>query len=294
MKKHWILLLAAILFVIGVFTCIIHGNNFQIGEFAIKYFSAGDHALGVFSIGMFSIGFFSMGIFSIGLFSFGIFNIGLYVIGILTISWRKRFPDLFLEMFQSIGIGTKRPLFVLLLLGVTFAASAQEPHKFQLSGGFGGPFINVSTITSKPSIAIGGGGAAVFNNGLFVGGFGVGTSDMLTVKSSVINYKLQVEYGGFWLGYIRKLYKKYKISASMKAGFGEAKMIDDSQKQLYYDDIVVFSPEISISRKISGISAIELGAFYNAFTDINFQNYRNKDFSSLGVSLKFKFGGGYF
>lgn len=294
MKKYWILLTAAILFLIGVLTCKLHGNDFHIGSFVIRYFSSGDYALGVFSAGKFSIGIFSIGIFSIGIFSIGIFNIGLYSIGLFVIAWRKRLPQLFLSHFKSLDKDLMKPLVLLLFVSISFAASAQDLTKIRLDGGFGGPIFNSSLIASKPTFAIGGGGAMVLNNGLFIGGFGIGTSDLVTVDSKYDNYKLQVEYGGLWLGHIKRLKSNYRITTSLKTGFGAAKLKNDKLKQLYYDGLVVFSPEISIGKRINYYSSIELGVFYNIFTGINFQDYHNKDFSNLGISLMFKFGGGYF
>jgi hypothetical protein len=90
MKKHWILVTAAILFVVGVVICAMQGNDFQVGHHTLHYFSAGEFSMGIFAAGTFSIGVFSIGIFSIGIFSIGIFNIGLYAIGIFVLAWRKR------------------------------------------------------------------------------------------------------------------------------------------------------------------------------------------------------------
>lgn len=294
MKKYWILLAAFVMFVVGVLICILQGNDFHIGSYTLRYFSSGDFALGVFSAGIFSIGVFSIGIFSIGIFSIGIFNIGLFAIGLFLIAWRKRLPLSFSQHYKSTRNVIKKPLLVLMLVALSITVSAQKNKKITIEGGYGGPIINSSLIASKPTLSIGGGGAMILNNGFYIGGFGLGTSDLVPVSSKYDNYNLQVEYGGFWLGYIEKLKKGYRISTSIKTGFGAAKLKNDHLGQLYYDDLVVFTPEISLSKRINCYSSIELGVFYNIFTGISFQNYHNNDFSNIGVSLMFKFGGGYF
>ena len=91
MKKHWILLTAALLLIVGVVLHVQLGNMFSAGTYSSNYFAAGDYAIGVFAAGKFSIGIFSAGIFSIGIFSIGIFNIGLYAIGFFILGWRKRY-----------------------------------------------------------------------------------------------------------------------------------------------------------------------------------------------------------
>ena len=101
MKKYWILVTAIVLLIIGIFTWVFHGNDFQIGSFTLRFFSSGEYAMGIFSAGTFSIGIFSAGIFSIGIFSIGIFNIGLYAIGIFVIGWHKRLPGLFSNQNKS-------------------------------------------------------------------------------------------------------------------------------------------------------------------------------------------------
>ena len=95
MKKHWILVTAVALVVLGAVVVATHGNQLSIGNFNFKYFSAGQYAMGVFAAGDFSIGIFSAGIFSIGIFSVGIFNIGLYALGFFVLGWRKKLPSFF-------------------------------------------------------------------------------------------------------------------------------------------------------------------------------------------------------
>lgn len=298
MKKYWILLTAVILFLIGVFTWNLHGNDFHIGACILRYFSYGDYAIGIFAAGKFSIGVFSIGIFSIGIFSIGIFNIGLYAIGLFVIAWRKQLPQLLVSHFKSLNKELTKPLQILVIVftmaGISLTIKAQDKTNFRINGGFGGPIFNSSIIVTQPTLAIGGGGAMVFNNGLFVGGFGLGTSNLVPVNSKYPNYKLLVSYGGLWLGHLKQLKNNYSISTSLKTGFGTAKLNDESLNANFYDKMVVFTPEISISKRLNFYSSIELGAFYNIFTGINFKDYHNKDFSNFGISLMFKFGGGYF
>ena len=68
MKKHWILLTAVALLLIGAVVVATHGNEISIGNFHFDYFSSGPYAIGVFAAGNFSIGIFSAGIFSVGFF----------------------------------------------------------------------------------------------------------------------------------------------------------------------------------------------------------------------------------
>jgi quaternary ammonium compound-resistance protein SugE len=95
MKKHWILIVAIALFVIGVVLSALNGGVITIAGHNFNYFSSGEYAMGVFAAGTFSIGIFSAGIFSIGIFSIGIFNIGLYALGIFVYGWKKKQSNFF-------------------------------------------------------------------------------------------------------------------------------------------------------------------------------------------------------
>ena len=293
MKKTWILVVAISLIAIGGILQFIYGNMFSTGDYSMNYFAAGDYACGIFAAGKFSIGIFSVGIFSVGIFSLGIFNLGFYAIGLFVLAWKKRLPNSLLYFLKTNSNSIKTTLVMAFVFVLSVNASAQNESKFSLSGGFGGPMINVASVSTSASIAIGGGGAAVFSSGLFIGGFGFETSDMVNAKSKLDNYKLKTEYGGLWLGYISKIGKSYRITGSLKTGFGEAQLINDGIKQTYFDDLIVFTPEIAFSKRFR-FSAIELGLFYNIFTGIDFHDHSNNDFSGLGMSLTFKFGGGYF
>lgn len=90
--KNWILIIAAVLFVVGLILELTVGGMFSAGDYSLNYFAAGDFSCGVFAAGKFSIGIFSIGIFSIGIFSLGIFNIALYGLGIFILAYRKRYP----------------------------------------------------------------------------------------------------------------------------------------------------------------------------------------------------------
>jgi hypothetical protein len=85
MKKHWILLIAVVLLLIGALVVITQGNEISIGNLNFDYFSSGPYAMGIFSAG----------IFSVGIFSIGIFNVGLYALGIFVLAWKKKLPSFF-------------------------------------------------------------------------------------------------------------------------------------------------------------------------------------------------------
>jgi hypothetical protein len=94
MKKHWILIIAAILVIAGLVLNYFTGTAFDSGQYAKGYFASGQYAVGVFAAGSFAIGIFSAGIFSIGIFGIGIFNIAVYGIGLFLMGYWKKYLKL--------------------------------------------------------------------------------------------------------------------------------------------------------------------------------------------------------
>jgi hypothetical protein len=295
MKNYWILIVATVLFLVGLTLNLFIGGMFSANEYCINYFASGDYAIGVFAAGKFSIGIFSAGIFSVGIFSIGIFNVGLYAVGIFVFGYKKRLPKTFISEFKNltkellINKGTK-VILVVLFLGMSSLINAQSVNRVSLVGGFGGPMFQISSVDSKIARSTGGGGAAVFSNGLLFGGYGIGTSHNSNTESSISGYEIETEYGGLWIGYIKKLKKGFEISGSIKNGWGEFKLVNIELQSSYFDKIYVFIPEISVSKKVFGISMISIGLLYNQFLGLDLQGYTNANLSSIGASISLKFG----
>jgi len=292
-KQVWITVSGITLLILGLILHFTKGNMFSSGDYSLNYFAAGDFACGVFAAGKFSVGIFSIGIFSLGIFSLGIFNVAIYAIGLFVFAYRKKLPKQLQVSLNAISKHVKTVIVICIFSFASMSGSAKESNGISLVGGFGGPILNTNIINNT-SLSIGGGGAAVFSNGLFLGGFGLGTSDFLANESQLPNYTMKVEYGGLWTGFIQPINKKLSYSVSLKTGFGEAQLLNTTEKQLYYDNLMVFSPEFAISWRTAYISTIQLGVYYNLFTGIDFHNHVSYDFSGPGFSIMFKFGGGYF
>lgn len=292
-KQTRITITGIILLIIGILLHVFKGNMFSAGTYSLNYFASGDYACGVFAAGKFSVGIFSIGIFSIGIFSIGIFNIAIYAIGLFVYAHQKKLPDFLSKTMTSIGKQAKTVVVILACAFMGLGASAQETKPLSLVGGFGGPMINANMVNNG-SLSFGGGGAAVFSNGLFVGGFGMGTSDFMAADSELNGYKMKVEYGGLWVGYIKPMTNKLNLTFSLKAGGGEAQLVNSEDQHLYYDPLMVLTPEIAFSWKPRYISAIQLGVYYNLFNGIELLDHESKNFSGPGMSLMFKFGGGAF
>ena len=172
--------------------------------------------------------------------------------------------------------------------------SAQENKKsIYLSGGFGGPYASISSFKGDLLLSIGGGGAMLFNNSYYIGGFGQSTSNMLSVKSEIPTYSnsdIQTGYGGLWIGYILRKKKKFDIDFSIKTACGEVQLNDKTAKQTLYDNVFVLIPEISMNFRIGSIMKVQLFGNYTAYSKLSLLDYNEKDFSNMAYGIKLSFG----
>lgn len=171
---------------------------------------------------------------------------------------------------------------------------AQESKGIKGGGGFGGPLTSLSFPNSEPMISFGGGGAFVLQNGLFFGGFGMGSSGILKVDSDREDFYLQMGYGGLWAGYTHPLSGEFKIVPSVKFGAGEVELVNDDLQQKFFDSVLVLSPEVAVSKRLNAYSSLEIGVFYQWFSGLELNGISDSQLSNIGVSINMKFGGGLF
>lgn len=158
-------------------------------------------------------------------------------------------------------------------------------------GGFAGPFMSFTTIDGEFAHLMGGGGCVLINN-FFVGGYGLGlTNDISYVGSADSN--VGFGHGGFWLGYIFMGNKIIHPVIDVKTGWGSIKEkydFDFDDESVHGDNIFVLIPSIEIEMNVARFFRIAVGGNYQATFFVDKANYSEKDFSSPGVFLSFKFG----
>lgn len=295
-KQLWIALVAAILIFAGLAMAFTGNKMFDGGHFALQYFAAGDFACGVFAAGTFAVGIFSIGIFSMGIFSIGVFNIGLYAIGIFMLTRKSNRQNSLSVLLRDAANKSRILIVITALCASGVYVRAQEPpcSGFSVNGGFGGLMVSLSSFQGAPALMVGGGGAIVFKNRCYIGGFGIGTSGHLPAAPALAGYRRKADYGGLMLGYLYNLPKRWSVGLGLKTGTGNAMLVHKENQHLYYDRFWLLSPEISISRRINGIFAAELALHYNYFTGSEKVNLNGAQFSGPAATLMLKFGGGYF
>ena len=174
--------------------------------------------------------------------------------------------------------------------------------KLNISG-FGAPIVEFSNVKGQFSVSNGGGGAALFNQTFFVGGYGVGLSNRIALDVNNTSQRLEFGHGGFWLGYINSPKKLLHFISSIKLGWGSVNMRNNNYGNnltTYSNTTFVTTPEVGFEVNIARFFRISATAGYRFVTGISkmeftnggviTENLTNADFSSPMGSISFKFG----
>lgn len=186
-------------------------------------------------------------------------------------------------------------LFSFALLG-SLALTAQDTETLfknaTITGGFGGPIFEYSTFDGNYQPGAGGGGGIVAKN-FFIGGFGMGFSDLAEVRINNQTYELGLGYGGIWLGYTPLTHKVIHPYVSGRIGWGTAELepIDEDLEDIE-DRIMALTPEIGLELNVFKWFRVSGAASYRFITGVgNLPDFSNEDFSNFGGILTLRFGG---
>lgn len=192
-----------------------------------------------------------------------------------------------------------------------------DPENGIQISGFGGPIFELSQIDNDLAVCTGAGGAVLFNQQFFIGGYGMG---QLPVNG---NYSFNIRevlgaplhqyanlspifaHGGLWMGYIHESHKIVHLGLSARMGWGTLAFADLNynfhDSEIGIDPIFVVSPQAEIEFNMLKWFKINLGLGYRYVggvdaTYINADNktvrfYDKNSFNSLTGSLTFLFGG---
>lgn len=159
-------------------------------------------------------------------------------------------------------------------------------QKLKVSG-IGGFNMAFSSFNTYYAVSTGGSMGVLFNKQLFVGGYGQSASLDRVVEINNEEYRdVNLNHGGFWLGYI--ILPNFPIHPviSTQAGWGKARLDD------YYKDYVfVINPMIEVQLNVTRFFRIAVGGHYTFVSDVNsIPTMSTSDFSGPGGTLSFRFG----
>lgn len=197
-------------------------------------------------------------------------------------------------------------LAIFLLLGLLWQnADAQRndvssflsKDRVQISG-FGGPFLEISSIDNKANPSMGAELALLIDQKFFIGCYGIGTKT--SVKNILPEYQeayLSFVHRGFWIGYINSSNQIVNVGFNLKVGGGELDLykgdsyacFSDEKNKIDEDGLFVLTPEANIDFNIATWMKATLGLGYRYVSGINTDYYNNSNLRSLEGSLGFYF-----
>jgi hypothetical protein len=193
----------------------------------------------------------------------------------------------------------KKTLTILFFLLVSANAFAQYrtifgEDRLRISG-FGAPLMNLTSMDGEFAYLTGGGGAAIINGRMLIGGYGYDTKNDINPSIKTYRdqgYQLSYDEGGLWLGWVFNPSKPIHITGSLLSGWGDIQLKNrDNNFVPLSDKVYVLTPVVELEANITSWFRLAAGANYRfAMGADRIAGYQNSDFSSPGAFVTFKFG----
>ena len=194
-----------------------------------------------------------------------------------------------------------KKLVLFLLIALPLLSLAQEEEEIQTLfankplkiSGFGGPVVNLTSISNDFALVHGFSGAALFNQ-KFYAGFYVRQLENEFSRHFITgnSYDFYFNHRGLWLGYIFMPKSVLHFNVGLQAGKGELEYEDPVLYNWYYDDFVlILQPSIEAEINLAKFMRVGLGVNFRFLNDVNeIPGYSNSDFSDIGGQISLKFG----
>jgi hypothetical protein len=186
--------------------------------------------------------------------------------------------------------------FLLPIIGIVAQEQDQKNMKYLFSGntdisitGFGGPMVGFSSIGDEFEVSVGGGGAILFNQKFFIGGYGIGTAsshernlsiyvEEIGTNETYENLSTGLGHGGFWLGYIHNPHQPIHLGISTKIGFGSitldqrnSQFNSDHNEKFESDNVFVLMPQLELEMNLLKWMKVNLAVGYRYVSGVNKQ-----------------------
>ena len=193
----------------------------------------------------------------------------------------------------------KNAIVICFLLAATAAFAQKDETMFsdvKRIGGWGAPIFEYSNLNKDVNVVAGGGGALVLND-FYLGGYGMGTTNLnnnepLTNSNETLKFK----HGGFWIGFTPIQHRVVHPYASVKLGWGKAnyRLYNNTGNELgsQRSNVFVTTPEAGLEVNVFSFFRLAATASYrwvNGFDPVG--GFKEDDLSSFGATLTLRFGG---
>lgn len=162
-----------------------------------------------------------------------------------------------------------------------FKTLFKEDGKTKVSG-YGGLMMEFSGINDQFAYSLGGGGAVLFNQSFFIGGYGLGTVNFPSYtypQPSIERERKNIIFGhgGFYTGFVFRPNNPFHFGVSSKFGWGGITLYDNYNN--YYpgypyedyeiDQVFVITPQLEAEMNIAPWFKINMGLGYRIVTGVD-------------------------
>ncbi|MDZ7724725.1 MAG: hypothetical protein U5R06_18425 [candidate division KSB1 bacterium] len=195
-----------------------------------------------------------------------------------------------------------KKVLLLLFLVVTLPAAAEETlfdGHIHHSGGYGGPVVRFTEIgpNSDMGVIVGGRGGWIINHKFILGGGGYG----LTTEHNPADweptdfqtdYRLNVGYGGIFLGYTQNSDQVLHYTVETMIGWGGVNYsrFDVEQDPDNGDSFFVLEPGVNLEVNVTSFFRVGIGATYRYIQGVDYYSITNEDLSGVSGQIIFRFG----
>ena len=191
-----------------------------------------------------------------------------------------------------------RSILFTLALVACLSAKSQDSRPKTLIGndpeeisGFGGALFSFTTIDGRLSTLTGGGGAILFDNTFYIGGYGLGLTGN---KEQTINgdtYSSSYGHGGFWMGYNIRPSDLVHFGVDTKLGWGSIETRSSALTEgKVVDDVFVFSPSAFVEANISYWFKVNAGVGFQKTVGVDSDYFKTTDFDGPTFNISLLFG----
>ncbi len=185
-------------------------------------------------------------------------------------------------------------LLALLMIGSSLGIHAQRETLFGKGasfGGFGAILTEFGQVNGEMRASMGGGGGFVIED-LFIGAYGLGSTDY----ERLINGDdpvMDIAHGGLWIGYNYNTFNYIHLYTSARIGWGGIGFDLDDDPFDYrgrVDAIFAFTPEVGVELNLTKWMRVAGAIGYRYVDGVNTSGFKDKDFSGVTGSIGFRFG----
>ena len=164
--------------------------------------------------------------------------------------------------------------------------------------GFGGPMFQLAFINGEAIPFIGGGGAGLFNDNFYFGGFGMGTATEIQIENinPLVNGltpvgRLEMGFGGLMMGYMPMGHKKFHPLIGLDFAWGGYEVYELNADNVILDGtLTAVTPRIGAEANALPWLKVNLGVGYRSVFGSKSTFFNLSDLNSPLLDLRLQFG----